>query len=212
MTPFPPAARGLAAVCLLLGLFAMFLTSFVVIKNGFEERFRLKTAATNSSRPGPEKTPAGRAAPADKPAFAARTDAPETAVAFMRRIRADPGDTEALIGLGEELMTAGEWTQAENFLRQAIRNRPEDKHPRQMLGVCLFRQNKPLEAAGVFEDLLRLQEDPVALYNLAVLYKHHLNLPERADGLLRRALKSPEADRDLLLRLQEELAAPPEER
>jgi pentatricopeptide repeat protein len=79
-----------------------------------------------------------------------------------------------------------------------------------LLGVCLFKQNKLHEAARVFEDMIRAREDPVALYNLAILYRHHLNLPEKAGELLRRALKSPDADMDLLLRLREELSASPE--
>jgi tetratricopeptide (TPR) repeat protein len=186
----------------------MFLTSFSVIKNTFEERFRPKTAPTSASSPTPAPSEAG-SSPAGKAGFAAPPDSSEGSGTLTGEIRSDLQDAEAVMGLGEELMAAGEWARAEVFLEQAIRDRPQDKRPRHLLGVCLFRQNKISEAAKVFEDMAGTQEDPIALYNLAILYKHHLNLPERAEGLLRRALDSPDIDEDLALRLREELGASP---
>jgi Flp pilus assembly protein TadD len=185
----------------------MFLTSFAVMKNTFEERFRLKNKPATTNSTGISRTV--NAAPSGTPTFSASPDPSDAVIVFMRKLQANPDDAGALMGLGEEFMAAGDWSQAENFLERAARSRPADKRLRYLLGVCFFKQNKPLEAARIFEELIRLQEDPVALYNLAILYKHHLNLPEKADDLLRRALRSPDADTDLLLRLREELAAPP---
>jgi tetratricopeptide (TPR) repeat protein len=207
MTPFPPPARALAAICLLLGHLGMFLTSFSVIKNTFEERFRPKTSLTAANSFAPAGSPT-----AGKAGFAAPPDSSEGSGTLTGEIRSDLQDAEAIMGLGEELMAAGEWARAEVLLERAIRDRPLDKRSRHLLGVCLFRQNKIPEAAKVFEDMTRAQEDPIALYNLAILYKHHLNLPERAEGLLRRALDSPDIDEDLGLRLREELGAAPEGR
>jgi tetratricopeptide (TPR) repeat protein len=205
MTSFPPPARALAAACLLLGLLGMFLASFSAIKDTFGERFRpTGLPAANGSASG--SSPAGGAG------FAAPPDSAEGVGAFLRRLQADPADASALLGLGEELMAAGEWSRAESFLEQAVRSRPRDNRPRHLLGVCLFRQKKLLEAAQVFEDMIRDQEDPVALYNLAILYRRHLGRPERAGDLLRRALHTPDIDADLASRLREELEASPETR
>ena len=206
MTPFPPPARALVAACLLLGLLGMFLSSFFVLKGG-QTRPKTPVAADGSAlEPGNTQD----FIPPGGSAFSAPPDSSEAAVALMRRLRANPEDAGALAGLGEELMASGEWGQAESLLEQSLRNRPQDRRARHLLGVCLFRQRKISEAARVFEDMIRAQEDPVALYNLAILYRHHLNLPEKAEELLRRALKSPDADTDLLIRLREELSASPE--
>jgi tetratricopeptide (TPR) repeat protein len=198
MNPFPPSIRALTAVCLLLGLLGMFLTSFSMIKDTFAERFRPKNISAAQS--------------AGKAGFAALPGQSEAAGPVDGEARTDPQDAEALLGLAEELLAAGEWRRAEKFLEQVIGDRPMDTRFRHLLGVCLFRQNKSSEAAKIFEDMIRTQEDPIALYNLAILYKHRLNLPEAADSLLRRALNAQDLDPELAVRLREELDAAAQKR
>jgi Flp pilus assembly protein TadD len=123
----------------------------------------------------------------------------------MDKLRANPGDAGILIQVGEEYMAAGDWERAAPFLRQAAQGGTPDARALSLLGICLFRQGRPEEAAESFEQALRLREDPIALYNLAILHRYHLNRPEPAEGLLRRALQSPESDADLLERVRREL-------
>jgi uncharacterized protein HemY len=126
--------------------------------------------------------------------------------ALMRRLQANPNDADTLIELGDAFLTAGEWARAAAFLHRAVLSRPGDVRPRYMLGICLYRQEKIEEARRTYEDLLAIREDPPALYNLALLYKYHLDDDDEAARLLRKIVDSPDADADTLERAKKELA------
>lgn len=124
---------------------------------------------------------------------------------LMRALKANPNDADALIGIGQTFLEAGEWARAEVFLNRAILNRPADLAPRYMLGIALYQQERFDEARAAYEELLNIREEPAALYNLVILYKYHLNNPDKAGELAQKILASPEADADTRKRAEEEL-------
>ena len=124
---------------------------------------------------------------------------------LMRKLQANPNDADALIAIADSFLMAGEWIRAEVFLHRAIRSRPRDVRPRYMLGVCLYQQGKIQEARLAYEELLAIREDPPALYNLALIYKYHLDDSGKAKYLLQKIIGSPDADMDTLDRAKKEL-------
>jgi tetratricopeptide (TPR) repeat protein len=116
-----------------------------------------------------------------------REEADEMA-ALMRALRDNPNDADNLYKIAEIFIRADDGARAEIFLNRAILSRPADVRARVTLGNLLFKQNKIREAAAVYEELLKISEDPDTLYTLAVIRKYHLNDRPGAETLLRRLL------------------------
>lgn len=197
MSGLSSTGRGVVVVFLLASLLAMFITSFISIKGKIEGRLQ------QSSQPTAARDAAG--ARPGSPDAGLSPEQSEAVVGLMQELQANPNNADALTGLAEIFMSAQEWGRAEVFLERAILSRPGDTRPRYMLGIARFKQNRPADAAKSFEELLQLKEDPAAMYNLAILYKHHLGRPEEALPLLQKALASPQTDEALAARIKDEL-------
>jgi Flp pilus assembly protein TadD len=74
-----------------------------------------------------------------------------------------------------------------------------------MLGIALYQQGREREAATVFEELLALEKYPAAQYNLAIIYKYHMDKPNEARALLEQVTASPDADTETASRAKKEL-------
>lgn len=125
---------------------------------------------------------------------------------LMARLQAEPKNPDLLVEIGGLFMEAKEWDRARFFLSRAVVAAPADTRPRYMLGISLFRLGNAQEAATVFEDLLELRDEPAARFNLAVLYKYHLNRPDDAKKQLEALIASPDADADTIAQAKAELA------
>jgi len=125
---------------------------------------------------------------------------------LMRRLQANPQDTEALLEIGDTFLMAQDWTRAQVFLARAVASSPEDARPLYMLGICLYQQGKMPEAAAAFEKLLTLKEDAAAQYNLAIIYKYHLDEQGKARDLFNKITASADADVDTIERAKKELS------
>lgn len=168
--------------------------------------FRSFMPATEAAAPGAQEPQAGKA---DDPASALTGEQAGSVSALMRKLQSNPNDATALMDIADIFIEAGEWARAEVFLTRAVLARPGDTRPRYMLGLAQHQAGKMAEAAVTFEELLSIKEDPAAMYNLAVIYKHHLNKAEEAQALLRRVLDSPSADMDTLDRANKEMMEKP---
>lgn len=124
---------------------------------------------------------------------------------LMRRIQDNPQDAEALTEIGEAFLMTKDWARADVFLSRAISAAPTDIRPRSMMGVSLYRQGRMAEAAGVFEKLLSIQKNADAQYNLAVIYKYHLNRVADAHALLHDIVDSDTAAAGTKERAKKEL-------
>ena len=89
--------------------------------------------------------------------------------------------------------------------RAATTSPPDGINPRYTMGIALYEQGKMQEAAAVFAELLSLEKSAAAQYNLAVIYKYHLDKPDEAKALFKQIAASPDADADTTLRAKKEL-------
>lgn len=124
---------------------------------------------------------------------------------LMRRIQANPQDAEALTEIGEAFLMTKDWARAGVFLARAVAAAPDDIRPRYMMGISLYQQSNMPEAAKIFEELLAIKDDTAAKYNLAVIYKYHLNKASDAHALFHAIAESKEADTDTRERAKKEL-------
>lgn len=194
------AERTVAPSCLLLfallGLLAMFAASF----QGLTHTHAPRTAALAAT-----ESAAGENAPTAEPNLALNEGQLDDLTVLMRKLQTDPNDADALMEIGELFLVAKEWMRAEAFLMRAVLARPADTRPRYLLGLAQYRQEHMEEAAATFEELLSIKEDQAALFNLAIIYKHHLKRPAEARTLLEKLASAPDSDADMRERAQKEL-------
>jgi len=89
---------------------------------------------------------------------------------FQEIVEAAPDFAAGYVGLGKSLAAAGEAGLAQKAYRKAIRIDPDDANAHYNLGVTLFYQKKPEEAAVEFEAARALEpEDPAVLEALGRL-------------------------------------------
>lgn len=160
---------------------------------------------------------AGSTPPEMMPAPAAQRDqtgAPESSLSqeqmaevseLMAKLKENPNDSATLVALGDVFLQAGDWTRAEFFLSRAVLSKPGDARPRYMLGIALHQQNKIGQAVKTFEELLAIEDDPSAMYNLGVIYKYQAQDPKRAEELFKKILTLPGVSPEVLEKAQGEL-------
>ena len=195
--------RWVVIACVLIGLLAMGVTAFKMTRDKMQERARLEEEAAVLEKTGTLPVTIVGASMQGIP-----EESSEALVQLMRELQSDPQNSKALTGIAQLFMANQEWARADVFLERAIVSKPSDTQPRYMLGISRFKQNRPEEAAKTFEDLLAIQADPAAFYNLAILYKHHLGQPEKATDLLQKALEVPDIDKDLADMIRNEMQVP----
>lgn len=110
---------------------------------------------------------------------------------LMQQLQANPNDTEALLAIGQAFFGIQDWTRAGIFFARAVTAAPDDIRPRLWLGNCLYQQGEMEKAAQCFEDLLAVKKSYETMFNLAIIYKYHLNKPEQAKRLLQEIVSSP---------------------
>lgn len=207
MNGFSAAGRWVVITFLVLALLVMFIAAALSVKTRVEQHFLSKTVASiiGGTESAPASAPAATGAAPQGPGTGLAQEQSDALLPLMQELQTNPNNAEALTGIANIFMSAGEWGRAETFLERAILSKPGDIRPRYMLGIARFKQNRPAEAAKTFEELLQIREDPAAMYNLAILYKHHLNRPDEARALLEKALKSPDTDEALAGKIKVEL-------
>jgi Flp pilus assembly protein TadD len=178
---------------ILLGFLSMFAATFYSLMD--------KPAAVNAGASG---NTAVAPSDGDPEPTLSQEQADELSV-LMRKVQSNPNDADALMEIGGIFLTAKEWGRAGVFLNRAVLSRPADTGPRYMLGIALYQQGRMQEAATVFEELLALENYPAAQYNLAIIYKYHMDKADEAKTLLERIMTSPDADVETVSRAKKEL-------
>lgn len=194
----PPFLLLFLSLCL-LGMFAAAVASF--LQSPAPSGDSRRDAAARDSAPAPMDI----FTPAEGEADALTEQQAANLSELMRRIQDNPQDAEALTEIGEAFLMSKDWTRAGVFLSRAIAAAPTDIRPRSMMGISLYRQGRMAEAAGVFEKLLSIQKDADAQYNLAVIYKYHLNRVADAHALLHDIVDSDTAAAGVRERAKKEL-------
>lgn len=184
--PVPFFLLAVFGFCLL----AMTVTSVYVM---LPEDAKPKPASTAEQDKNEAAAPAqaDSAAPKADPLSEQQTNAIS---GMMQKLQQNPNDADALQEIGKTFLEAKEWDRAEVFLQRSLLSRPADIDTRYLLARCQYGQNKMAEAAASFEEILSMQEEAPAMFNLAVIYKYHLNQPEKATELFTKLLTLPGLD------------------
>ncbi len=218
MSAFPELSRKTVILAVLLACVAMFAASFRhMLNSGAQEQPR-----PQATRDAGEGSLAEGAAPQAGMGFGGKEA--DKLTEMMAMLQQNPNNPEVLREIGRFFMDAEEWQRAQAFLEKALLAKPSDTRPMYLLGICQFRQGDAIAAAKTFENLIQIAPDPSAMFNLALLYKHHLpgneaaakafsmtddQMRERAALLLRKVVDSPDAGSDLASWAREELATAP---
>ena len=187
-----PAISPYILLLILLGFLAMFAASFYHFMHAPADSTARPAVVTTTVDSGPEQPELSE------------QQMDELAV-LMGKLQSSPHDVDILMEIGGIFLAAKDWERAEAFLNRAVMSRPADTGPRYLLGIVLHQQGKIQEAAAAFEALLVLEEDPAAQYNLAVIYKYHLDKADEAQALFEQIVASPDADADTVERARKEL-------
>ena len=197
MTLFPARHRSLIHLLMLAGIAALFITSFVYIIQDLNLVIRPQTQR-NAPPPQEEGPPAGMG-------FAISPEATDELGKLMTNLQRTPNDPAVLVQIADIFMAAGEWARAESFLQRAIISAPGNTDARIMLAISRFQLTNYESAAQTLEELLDIKKDPIAMFNLAIIYKHHLTEPAKAEQLLRDIIASPDAEPEVIEKAKAEL-------
>ena len=144
-----------------------------------------------------EKMPNASAVPAENSKSASRqmqnslfflSKSPESEVKItqlMANLKTTPNDPELLMTIAEVFLTNNAWQEADGFLARAAIAAPNDFRPYYFIGISKSRQKLYQEASHAFEKSLQRGRMPETQFNLAILYKYHLNQHAKAESLLR---------------------------
>jgi|GEM_PF-2716766 len=187
---------------ILLVILLAFLSMSAAVFYSLADKPKAVHASTNAANPTADKS-APLAGGDPDPALS--EEQADDLSALMRKVQSNPNDADALMEIGSIFLTAKDWGRAGVFLNRAVLSRPADIGPRYMLGIALYQQGREQEAAAVFEELLALEKYPAAQYNLAIIYKYHMDKPDEAKALLEQILASPDADVETVSRAKKEL-------
>ncbi|MFP4071136.1 MAG: tetratricopeptide repeat protein [Desulfovibrionales bacterium] len=125
---------------------------------------------------------------------------------FMTRLEQNPNDVEALSRLGRIFMEMGAWERASVFWKRLL-DVEENLMGRYFYGISLFQMKEYQEAAAQFERVLEQEPNqPLAHFNLGVLYKHYLNRPTEGDEHFKKVLElAPPEQTELREQVRQEL-------
>lgn len=122
-------------------------------------------------------------------------EAMNNVMAAMSKLQANPEDVGALEEAAEAFAQAEMWDKALPLLERAHAKDPKEMHVLNLLGVTLFRLERPAESAKQFEKMLALDPDNYqARFNLGAVVKHGLQDPEAARKHFEAVLANPKAD------------------
>lgn len=131
--------------------------------------------------------------------------AAEQLSALMAAMQKAPNDPAALRNLGEYFLEHDDFARAAVFLDKSAKADASSPAPLYSLGMAYFHLEEHGKAAAAFETLVALVPDPMAHYNLGILYKHFLNDPQKGTAHFTKVLGMQEADEALRKHATDEL-------
>lgn len=125
----------------------------------------------------------------------------------MADLKGAPNDVSRILQVADIFNRNRDWANALAFLARATQAAPNDPRPWHHLGVTHAKSGNFSAAVQSFERAITIAPDNHrAHFNLAVIYRHYLNQPDRAAALLKTITDSPTADPMLKERAAAELA------
>ena len=182
---------------LLLGIVVMFVASSIYVFRDLN--LVLQPQRPQSQAPEVDQDNSGMG-------FALSAEANGELGLLMMNLQGNPNDVNTLLQIAEIFMSAEEWGRAESFIQKAMVSAPKNGDARIFYAITRFQQNDPQGAATALEELLSFSPDePVAMFNLATIYKHNLDKKDQATKIFKEILKSNKAEADILEMSKKEL-------
>ena len=125
---------------------------------------------------------------------------------LMARIKANPQDADALIGLAEIFSRSKDWQKSEHFWSKVVELDPKNIGAHYHRGFTLIQLERYAEAIAEYEFILQAQpESPQALYYLGAINKYGFQKPDEAKKFFQQALALKPEDRELVMAIENEL-------
>jgi tetratricopeptide (TPR) repeat protein len=95
---------------------------------------------------------------------------------YQTLLKQDPGNLQALIGLGNAYMDSGLYPQAVTYYQKALQIQPQNVNVRVDMGTCYRRVGNPQKAIEEYKKALTYEPDHFnALTNMGVVLAYDLN-------------------------------------
>lgn len=186
---------------MVLSAAAMFVTSFVYRMNHPNLFVQVKSQHTANDGHGDE---AGGPPPGMGQGMAGTMAKVKD---YMARVKADPNDVEALVGLGNAFLMMRAWDRALEPLEHANELRPEDTTVLKGMGVAYFNKKDFDKAAKAYRAILATDsQDTLAMFNLGVINKYYFKKPDLARTYFEKVLKLEKDDAEMLKMAKQELS------
>ncbi len=128
---------------------------------------------------------------------------------LMEEVERNPENVEALSELANAFMRLENWERAFTFWERVLDVEPNHEMALNQAGFTLFQQGRYSQAAEYFQRLLEINpENYHSHFNLAIIYKYHLDEQELAENHLERILELDPDHPELLDRVRQELESP----
>jgi tetratricopeptide (TPR) repeat protein len=137
---------------------------------------------------------------------ATKQDIESAITKYMRRLKENPDDIEALKYLGGIFMQMEAWDKACFFLERGVKIAPHDSEFLINLATCYFFLKKYKDAAIYLERLLKIEPDNyMAKFNLAYLYGFVLKDKLRGEKLFLEIISRDNVPKNLKQKAEESL-------
>jgi len=192
--------RKAVILAVFLVLAAMFATSFVYRMNN--PNLFVKSRAPQSFTDAGEGG-SGSGAPAMGEGM---TGAMSRVKEYLERVKQNPEDVEALVGLGNSFLMMRAWDRALEPLEKARKLSPDDATVLKAVGIAYFNKEEYTKASEAYEAILKIDPaDTLALFNLGVIYKHYFKKPDVAQTYFEKVLSLEKQDAEMLKLARQEL-------
>jgi tetratricopeptide (TPR) repeat protein len=190
--------RKAVILAVFLALAAMFATSFV---------YRMKNPNLFvKSQPARNVADAGEGGPGAPGMDGAMSGAMSRVKEYLERVKQNPEDVEALVGLGNSFLMMRAWDRALEPLEKARSLKPDDTTVLKAVGIAYFNKEEYTKASETYEAILKIDpQDTLALFNLGVIYKHYFKKPDIAQTYFEKVLVLEKQDAEMLKLARQEL-------
>ena len=125
---------------------------------------------------------------------------------YMKKIKQDPNDVEALKSLASIFMQMRAWDRAEFFLKRAYKILPKDEEVILNLAMCDLFLKKYNEGAKLLEEIIEIDpKNYMAKFNLAYLYGFILNKKKRSQILFKELINNKDVPKNIKDKANESL-------
>ncbi|MEZ7195744.1 tetratricopeptide repeat protein [Pseudodesulfovibrio karagichevae] len=192
--------RKAVILAVFLALAAMFATSFLYRMNN--PNLVVKSQPSRSFTDAGE----GQGGPGAPAMGGAVSGAMSRVKEYLDRVKKNPDDVEALVGLGNSFLMMRAWDRALEPLEKARGLEPDNTSVLKAVGIAYFNKEDYAKASEAYEAILKIDpEDTLALFNLGVIYKHSFKKPDIAQTYFEKVLALEKQDAEMLKLARQEL-------